>query len=247
MNKIYIISFYFASIACYSQIAIGQTAESYELGATEYFLEEHSEITDFSLKLLDDGVEKKNDLSGTNILAFGVVDNVNLKNLESGVYGKPYVILELTVGNYTNDYGTKTRKRKYVFLDRSKWIKILTQYCNIALIEMHQIKNPYKIPDGNKKKVTSIWKLQFNNNGLTIRSNDQYQNYLKFMKLGGDDYRVSDLQVDLEYDFKLVYNEKSLGLYIMEESILFQLSRGSVNRIHSFFARGHKSFLPINK
>ena len=52
----------------------------------------------------------------------------------------------------------------------------------------------------------------------------------KLLKIGGDTYLVNDYSED----FKIIYNEKSLGLYLKESRRLVQLSTSVVNSITDF-------------
>ena len=51
---------------------------------------------------------------------------------------------------------------------------------------------------------------------------------LKFDKIGGDVY----LSSDYSNEFKVVFNEKSLGLYLKETQNLIQVRRKSIIKAH---------------
>jgi len=53
---------------------------------------------------------------------------------------------------------------------------------------------------------------------------------LKYPLLAGDSYVVGDFDDEL----KVVYNEKSLNLYLKETKDLVKLNNNTINRIHSF-------------
>ena len=60
---------------------------------------------------------------------------------------------------------------------------------------------------------------------------------LNFYKMGGDMYLVDDYS---DY-MKLIFNERSLGIYLKETKDLVQISRGAIIKIHDFFMNKPKS------
>ena len=53
---------------------------------------------------------------------------------------------------------------------------------------------------------------------------------IPFYKINGDSYFISDYSDKM----KLVYNEKSLGIFLKETKVLVQLSRRSLRDVHDF-------------
>ena len=222
MKKIYLLLFFTASTLTYSQTA--RTKEYYELGATEYILEIHPAVTDFQLKLGDDQVEKKNDLSGTTVRSYEIIDYTN-------AFSSPNILLEMKTGLWVNREGLTYQNTFFTYLSREEWLEIFKTYCNIALGLNTQIENPWEVKSLNKKSTHPLVKLRLSPVGLV----SGVKSHLPFVKIGGDHYRVSASDLQLEDDYRLVYNEKSLGLFHKKTGKLFQLSRSSINQIQSFF------------
>ena len=54
---------------------------------------------------------------------------------------------------------------------------------------------------------------------------------IPFYKLEGDMYLVSDYSEEM----KLIYNERSLGIFLKETKDLVQIGRGNLINIHDYF------------
>jgi hypothetical protein len=54
---------------------------------------------------------------------------------------------------------------------------------------------------------------------------------IQFFKLNGDIYVVTDYSSEM----KLLYNERSLGIFLKATSDLVQIGRGDIIKIHDFF------------
>ena len=65
------------------------------------------------------------------------------------------------------------------------------------------------------------------NKGVKVKSNLE----IPFYKLEGDMYVVTDYSSDM----KLLYNERSLGIFLKSTNDLVQMGRGDLIRIHTFF------------
>ena len=65
------------------------------------------------------------------------------------------------------------------------------------------------------------------NKGVKVKS----KLVIPFYKLTGDMYVVTDYSEKM----KLIYNERSLGIFLKETSDLVQIGRGNIVEIHDFF------------
>ena len=65
------------------------------------------------------------------------------------------------------------------------------------------------------------------NKGVKVKS----KLVIPFYKLTGDMYVVTDYSEKI----KLIYNERSLGIFLKETSDLVQIGRGNIVEIHDFF------------
>ena len=65
------------------------------------------------------------------------------------------------------------------------------------------------------------------NKGVKVKS----KLVIPFFKLTGDMYVVTDYSSEM----KLLYNERSLGIFLKATSDLVQIGRGDIIKIHDFF------------
>ena len=73
-------------------------------------------------------------------------------------------------------------------------------------------------------------KMVLTKKGLELQSTLDVIGILPFYNLGDDSYLVREYSDE----YKLVYNEKSLGLFIKDWGSLTQIGNVSVNKIHEF-------------
>jgi hypothetical protein len=239
-----------------TSIAVEQLKESMELTATEYIIKNHKEMYAFSLSILDYGVTKASDLS--NISAFSF--SIQSLNPETGKYDN-FILLMFVGKGWFNDYGVNTSYTKFKLFNKEEWNKVFTGYCNLAIADPRlKIKNIDAIPtlkrisgknfkendtsfvhitDVNGRELSyeivyfdknkDFKKLALTKKGLELRDFDVV-GIVPFYTLTGDSYLVRDFS----YDYKLVYNENSLGLFLKDWGVLTQIGNVSVNKIHEF-------------
>lgn len=242
-----------------TSIAVEQLKESMELTATEYIIKNHKEMYAFSLSILDYGVTKASDLS--NISAFSF--SIQSLNPETGKYDN-FILLMFVGKGWFNEYGVNTSYTKFKLFNKEEWNKVFTGYCNLAIADPRlKIKNIDAIPtlkrisgkdfkendtsfvhrtDVNGRELSyeivyldknkDFKKLVLTKKGLELRDLRDFDvvGIVPFYTLTGDSYLVRDFS----YDYKLVYNENSLGLFLKDWGVLTQIGNVSVNKIHEF-------------
>ena len=100
-------------------------------------------------------------------------------------------------------------------IDSAEWLNMMVAYTKVSSVE----KNESTIKDILSNGVIV-------NKGIKVKSKLE----IPFFKLDGDMY----VAVDYSKDMKLVYNERSLGIFLKKTGDLVQMRRGSVIEIHSF-------------
>lgn len=240
-----------------TSIAVEQLKESMELTATEYIIKNHKEMYAFNLSILDYGVTKASDLS--NISAFSF--SIQSLNAETSKYDKFILLMFVNKGWY-NDNGVNTTYTKFKLFNRDEWNKVFTSYCNLAIADPRlKIKNIGTIPTlkriSNKEfkendtsfvrrtdvngrelsyeivnldKNTGFKILTLTKKGIELQSNFDIVGIVPFYTLTDDSYLVRDFSDE----YKLVYNEKSLGLFLKDWGVLTQIGNESINKIHEF-------------
>lgn len=194
--------------------AVEQMKERAELTATQWILTNHPELTSFSLTTLDFDGKKMKDLSATSVISFKIQEFVPSNN--PILNGKKQILFAFTSYGWITQYGIDFDKVDWFLIDKSEWMKMMTSYVKVASNEMDDKTIKEKLKQG---KVV--------NRGVKVRS----KLVIPFFKLLGDMYVVTDYSNKL----KLIYNERSLGIFLKETMDLVQIERKNLIDIHYFF------------
>lgn len=234
--------------------AIHQIIEMWELGATEYVLDNRPDATEFTLKLNKpfSGTTKWSDVSNLSLLSF----NINYSVINSEENSKREVLLMFMDDGYMTEYGIDVTKVTWSIMNKSEWNGILAVYLNLAtgldVISNGRAFIYEEIEAGNldvsDTGIVSVVGRDFSttfykkssvsislSRGISFGSSslgdfEGGTRIANFKKINGDGYIVSDYSEE----FKIVYNEKSLGIYLKEDKRLVQLNRSVLNGITSF-------------
>lgn len=233
-------------------VIVEQYKEYIELSATEYLLSKYQDNTRISFSLLDFEGIKLNDFSNTTCVSLKVTMRKAGENVD-----KKYVLLMFTNKGWINDFGVNYSLVNYYLFDKNEWNKMISAYINLA-IENPRLKiinsttvpllssidrTEYKDNDTNYVKITKnnnstefylikykpITKLELSPYGIEV-PDVSWQLKTDFIVLNGDSYLIQDYS----NDFKIVYNEKTLGVFLKNTKSLSQLKRSSLNKIHEF-------------
>lgn len=208
--------------------AVESMKEQAELSATEWFLTNHPEFSQFSMKTLDFDGKKMGDLSRTSLLTFRVVDfeiDGSSKDISQGEGLKiknKFVLFCFTSSGWINEYGINKNKIKWKLVNVNDWIDMMVAYSKVAS------------GSNDDERIRELIKRgKIVNKGIKVKNARD----LNFYKMGGDMYLVDDYSDDM----KLIFNERSLGIYLKETKDLVQISRGAIIKIHDFFMNEPKS------
>ncbi|WP_339611864.1 hypothetical protein [uncultured Planktosalinus sp.] len=193
--------------------AVEQMKEQAELTATEWFLTNHPEYTQFSLKTLDFDGKKLKDMSATTVITFKIreftIDG------DTPEMGKKLVLFGFTSIGWINEYGIDFNKINWYLINSNDWIDMMTAYAKVASGEKNEATIREALHNG---KVV--------NKGIKVSKGDN----IDFHKIDGDMYLVTDYSADM----KFIYNERSLGIYLKKTLDLVQIGRGDIIKIHDF-------------
>lgn len=237
---------------------IHRVYEALELFGTQHILGEYPEIDEFTLKLNTIDGLKLADLSGVGLLTY----NVSLGAVKEDGQER-FVLAAFLDPGWMNSYGVDVTRVTFVKWDKTLWnemmltfiktasglplgndVNMIPEYDKISDREAEKtIEKTYTI-SGSKGRIDTyvnsgttapIEKLTISQNSASIRreiSNGEYaySTIVPFRKIKGDSYIVKSHSDD----FVLVYNERSLGLYLKETGRLVQLKSTLVRGIHSF-------------
>lgn len=194
--------------------AVKQMEERAELVATQWILLNNPELTSFSLKTLSFNGKKLKDMSAVSVILY------NIQEFEPSdkpvVNGKKFVLFGYTSRGWISEQGINFDKVRWDLVEKTEWLKMMTSYVKVASSEKDENIIKEKLKTG---KIV--------NKGVKEKS----KLIIPFFKMSGDLYVITDYSDNL----KLVYNERSLGIYLKETSDLVQIRRGDIIKIHDFF------------
>lgn len=239
------------------KLAVEQYKEQMELFATEYILENQPEIKKFELSIIDFEGVKATDLSNVSCINFGL-KIINADNLNEN-----RVLMMFLSRGWLNEFGIDVTRVKWKLLAAEEWDDIFFNYIELAspikLADKHNLP-VFKIANSNSKNYSSneIFTFGQGSDGYTdaylkspetfkigsgklVGSNIQYLNtdksaagnYKFAFPLSKYDENIYFLK-DFSNEFKVIYNEKTMGLYIKSLGKLVQLQRSTINLIQTF-------------
>lgn len=238
-------------------IASEQYNETLERVATNYVLRNYPGLESFQLKIINGGDNTKTfDPSNIRLQLFTLKPFDRL----SGVFDEEnfMVIMMITSAGWWNSNGVVYNKLSFEVLKRGVWNTMLKDYIELAAqIELEGDDYFVKREGVNAKKVESVDEKIFNittkkdeylrKTGDTIYfkelellSSGEFAYYEKngnkmkktaipvTNKLDGNSYLVKDFNGI----FKVIFNERSFGLFYKPTGEFFQLKRSAVNEIN---------------
>lgn len=194
--------------------AVEQMKEQAELTATEWILSNETELENFSLKTLDFDGKKLKDISSASVMTFKIQEFE--PNDKPKLTGKKQILFAFTSRGWISEYGIDFSKVKWHLIDADEWMNMMISYSKVASEKTNENLIRESLKDG---KIV--------NKGVKTKKGDD----IPFYKLDGDMYLVTDYSPEM----KIIYNEKSLGIYLKETRDLVQISRSSIIEIHEFF------------
>ncbi len=153
-------------------------------------------------------------MSSTSVITYKIQEFTPANKPE--LNGKKQVLFGFTSQGWINQYGIDFNKVKWFLIDSKEWMNMMVSYVKVSSSENDEETLKKTLKDG---KVV--------NKGVKVKS----KLVIPFYKLKGDMYVVTDYSNDL----KLVYNERSLGIFLKETKNLVQMGRGDIIDIHNFF------------
>lgn len=193
--------------------AVEDMKERAELTATQWILANHPELNSFSLKTLDFNGKKTKDMSSTSVISFKIQEFSPSDN--PALDGKKQVLLTFTSYGWISDQGIDFNKVQWYLIDSTEWLNMMVAYAKVS----------------SKEKSETVLKDVLSN-GLVVNKGIKAKGKteIPFFKLEGDMYLVTDYSTDM----KLVYNEKTLGIFLKHTGNLVQMGRSAVIDTHEF-------------
>jgi hypothetical protein len=197
--------------------AVKQMEEQAELKATEWLLSNNPDLTSFYVKTLDFEGKKLKDMSAVSVITFKVrkFEMADKESKDDYVYGDKWVLFGFTSRGWINEYGIDFNKVRWYLIDPTEWMNMMIEYVKAASDEEDISYIEETLEKGNVV-----------NKGIKIKS----KLTIPFHKLKGDMYLVTDYSDDM----KLIYNERSLGIYLKETRDLVQIRRSTLIEVHDY-------------
>tara|TARA_S200000501_G_scaffold55465_1_gene45584 strand:+ start:71 stop:793 length:723 start_codon:yes stop_codon:yes gene_type:complete len=165
---------------------------------------------------------KTGSLKGTkmkDLSSVGIV-TFEIRDLDTS---KKYVLFAFLSNGWSNQFGVDYSKLKWKLFSKNEWNKLMQAYIKTAS------KTEISIEEVAQSRIV--------NKG--VQKDKKY--IVEFSKIKGDVYYTSDYSDE----FKIVFNERSLGLYLKQQNPdefrkggprgdLVQIRRKSIIRAHSF-------------
>lgn len=193
--------------------AVEDMKERAELTATQYVLANHPELNSFSLKTLDFNGKKTKDMSATSVISFKIQE-FNPSDSPK-LDGRKQVLLAFTSYGWISDQGIDFNKVQWYLIDSTEWLNMMVAYAKVASKE----KSDAILKDALANGVVV-------NKGIKAKGKSE----IPFFKLEGDMYLVTDYSSEM----KLIYNEKTLGIFLKKTENLVQMGRAAVIDTHEF-------------
>ena len=124
--------------------------------------------------------------------------------------GEKYVLFAFTSHGWANEYGVDFSKLLWKNFTAGEWNKLMQNYIKTA--------------SGVELTVDEVAQSKIVNTG--VKQGSKF--ILKFDKIGGDVYLTSDYSDE----FKIVFNERSMGLYLKATRDLIQVRRKAIIKAH---------------
>ncbi|MBF2709094.1 hypothetical protein [Flavobacterium soyangense] len=193
--------------------AVEDMKERAELTATQWVLANHPELNSFSLKTLDFNGKKTKDMSATSVISFKIQEFSPSDNPK--LDGRKQVLLAFTSYGWISDQGIDFNKVQWYLIDSDEWLNMMVAYAKVA----------------SKEKSDAVLKDVLNN-GVVVNKGIKAKgkSEIPFFKLEGDMYLVTDYSSEM----KLIYNEKTLGIFLKKTENLVQMGRAAVIDTHEF-------------
>ena len=188
--------------------------ERAELTATQWIIANHPELKSFSLKTLDFDGKKAKDMSSVSVVTFKIQefnpgDNPVLD-------GKKQVLFCFTSNGWITDQGIDFSKVRWFLIDSDEWMNMMVAFSKVSSSEKNETVIKEKLTNG-----------VLVNKGIKVKGKTE----IPFFKIEGDMYLVTDYSDQM----KLIYNEKSLCIFLKETGNLVQMGRDDVVKTHEFY------------
>jgi len=194
--------------------AVKKMEERAELVATQWVLSNNSELTSFSLKTMSFNGKKLKDMSSVSVILYNIQEFEPTDKPE--INGKKFVLFGFTSHGWINEQGINFDKVRWQLVDKAEWLNMMTSYVKVS---------------SSNKDESSIQEILKTGKIVNKGVKKKGKLVIPFYKLSGDLYVVTDYSNDI----KLIYNERSLGIFLKKTRDLVQIRRGNIIKIHDFF------------
>ena len=236
--------------------AIDTYQEYYENTAANFIITKHPNYDQFRVKLFKLSSKKMSDNGGMNVVPFSFVE---LKDGQPTNNRK--ILLMFSGSSKWNAFGVVYKEFAFKWLELEDWNKILVAYSELSsptkdeitdnMVPIYKKVKSVSSSSGDKSAQDKIegLKVKFLNKINYYKRNEEKttvnikevsvssfglkldrQVIYPFYNLKGDDYLVKDFS----NEYKIIANEKSMGLYVKDQKESILIQRRLMNKIHAF-------------
>tara|TARA_B110000114_G_C14995918_1_gene358585 strand:- start:79 stop:864 length:786 start_codon:yes stop_codon:yes gene_type:complete len=213
--------------------SVNQAEEQLELKATQWILG-NMDIKKFNVKVMSLGWNSFKDASNSSLVPFQIFE-YEINTLGDGKQEftilNRYILMMYSFPGFISENGIDYTDVFFELMDKELWLKRMSEYVKSASDTNLDVDSSVESGMIVNKGVTEG--LKFKNGAPYGRNYNGKYLKIKFYKLDGDSYIVSDY-VD---EFKYLYNEKALGMFHIKTNRLFQVRSKSIMEIHEFLLR----------
>jgi hypothetical protein len=195
-------------------IAHDNMQERAELTATQWIIANHPELKSFSLKTLDFDGKKPKDMSSVSVVTFKIQEFSPTNN--PVLDGKKQVLFCFTSSGWISDQGFDFSKVRWYLIDSTEWMNMMVAFSKVSSSEKNETVIKEKLTNG-----------VLVNKGIKVKGKTE----IPFFKIEGDMYLVTDYSDEM----KLIYNEKSLCIFLKKTGNLVQMGRDDVIKTHEYY------------
>ena len=219
-------------VASLAMIAVGglsmneRLKDLAELKAAEYLLSEGKEGENFCLEVLDLNADESVNYN-TGVITYTLIINQKLAGVNYDVRGntivsygggEKFVVMYINVDKRLNEFGTPLNEDYWLILNFEEWLDLLAEYVIMA---------SWQKDKDTLKEILKDSKISYK--GIVPKNGQKIPYHI----INENTY----IPRDYNDEIKILFNEKSLGIYVKKSKDLVFLGSEYISRIQNFFIK----------
>jgi len=220
-------------VASLAMIAVGglsmneRLKDIAELKAAEYLLSEGKEGENFTLKVLDLNANSGAVNYHSGVITYTLTVNQKLAGVNYDVRGNTivkygggdkFVVMYINIHKRLNEFGTPLDEDYWLILNFEEWLDLLAEY--VIMASWQKDKNAIK---------EILRDAKVSSKGVAPKNGQK----ISYQIIDENTY----IPKDYNDEIKILFNEKSLGIYVKKSKDLVLLGSEYISRIQDFFIK----------